>query len=247
MSTDSPQGPSRLIPTRLPLDPAECQARFREVFGKMPAPTADMDPRSAEDAEERRRQAIATLQGTIPNLYTWARFKDPKLAERVGEAAKWALDNAVWRQPRLIFMGVSRAGKTSLAVACLRRWVRESGRAAGFFHAFQLGTARIQHPAGRGEAELVAQAMKFPLALVDDMGSERDSTGNALPDVIFARNADDLPLWVTTGLTRRQLGVRYGTGIVGRLFERSMVIPVSGRGVGDDDLNDRPPLGCRPR
>jgi hypothetical protein len=247
MSPDAPQGPTRPIPARLLGDPTERQARLREIVGDMAAPTADMDPRSAEDADERRRRAMDTLQDTIPNLYTWARFKDPKLVERVGDAAEWASANAVWRRPRLIFMGVSRAGKTSLAVACLRRWVRESGRAAGFFHAFQLGTARIQHPAGRGEAELVAQAMKFPLALLDDVGSERDSAGNALPDVIFARNADDLPLWVTTGLTRRQLGVRYGTGIVGRLFERSMVIPVSHRGVGDGDSNDRPPLGGRPR
>jgi hypothetical protein len=55
---------------------------------------------------------------------------------------------------------------------------------------------------------------------------ERDSAGNAVPDVIFARHANDLPLWVTTGLTRPQLVTRYGTGIVGRLFERAMVIQV---------------------
>jgi hypothetical protein len=226
MGPDAPQGPTRPIPARLLGDPVEREARLREIVADMPAPTADMDPRSDEDAEERRRQAIDTLDATIPELYQWARFKHPKLAVRVGDAAKWALDNTVWRQPRLIFMGPSRAGKTSLAVACLRRWVQGSRRAAGFFHAFQLGTARIQHPAGRGEADLIAQAMKFPLALLDDVGSERDSVGNGLPDVIFARHAEDMPLWITTGLTRRQLGLRYGAGIVGRLFERSMVIPV---------------------
>jgi DNA replication protein DnaC len=216
-----------LIPARLPLDPAEARRRFREVFGEMLAPTADMDPRSAEDDRHRRRQAIETLEETIPNLYKWARFKAPELAQRVaGDAVKRGVAHAIWRQPRLVFMGLSRAGKTSLAVACLRRWVRESGRAAGFFHAFELGTARIQHPAGHGEAELVAHAKTFPLALVDDLGSERDSQGNAVPDVILARNAEDRPLWVTTGLTREQIGVRYGTGILARLFERAMVIPV---------------------
>jgi ATP-dependent exoDNAse (exonuclease V) beta subunit len=92
--------------------------------------------------------------------------------------------------------------------------------------------ARIQHPAGHGEPDVVDDAMKFPLALIDDLGSERDTAANAVPDVIFARHAEDLPLWVTTGLTRAQLRGRYGAGIVGRLFERATVIPVGGNGAG---------------
>jgi hypothetical protein len=86
--------------------------------------------------------------------------------------------------------------------------------------------ARIQHLAGHGEPEIVESAMKVPLALLDDVGSERDTSGNALPDVIFERHAEDRPLWVTTGLTRPQLITRYGAGIVGRLFERSVVLQV---------------------
>ena len=53
-----------------------------------------------------------------------------------------------------------------------------------------------------------AYALKLPLVLLDDMGNERDTTANALPDVIFARHADDRPLWVTTGLSRPQLEAR---------------------------------------
>ena len=66
------------------------------------------------------------------------------------------------------------------------------------------------------------------MVLVDDLGSEREMSGSAVPDVIFTRHAEDRPLWVTTGLTRDQLVVRYGTGIVRRLFERSKVINLRG-------------------
>jgi DNA replication protein DnaC len=227
------EGPTRLIPGRLPMDPEEAKARFRQMFGEMPAPTADMDVRSAEDLADRHRDALAALERTIPPVYRWASFESKDLAPRVGEkAVRDALASAVWRQPRLIFMGLARTGKTSLAVACLRRRVRDAGRAAGFVHAYKLGVARIQHVAGHGEPEVVDDAMKLPLALVDDLGSERDLVSNAVPDVIFARHAEDLPLWVTTGLTRAQLRDRYGAGMVGRLFERAMVIFVGGKGEG---------------
>ncbi len=81
--------------------------------------------------------------------------------------------------------------------------------------------------------------MKYPLVLVDDVGSERDMAGNAVPDVIFVRHAEDRALWVTTGLTRAQLATRYGPGIVRRLLERARVIQVAAQGRArrsNDDL-----------
>jgi DNA replication protein DnaC len=128
----------------------------------------------------------------------------------------------------VLLYGAASAGKTSLAVACVRRWVAEYARPAGFFHAYALGVARIQHPAGHGEPEIVHRAMHAPMVLVDDLGSEREMSGSAVPDVMFTRHAEDRPLWVTTGLTRDQLVVRYGTGIVRRLFERAKVINLGG-------------------
>jgi hypothetical protein len=223
-------GPSRAIP-RLAADPEEAAKRFRDIFGDMPAPTADMDPKGAEPDEpdrDRRRDALAALERTVPPVYRWARFGVAELAARTGGLAARAEARRIWRHPRLIFTGPSRAGKTSLAVACLRRWAADSGRAAGFFHAYRLGVARIQHQAGHGEPEIVESAMKLPMALLDDVGSERDTAANALPDVVFERHAEDRPLWVTTGLSKEQLVARYGEGIVGRLFERSSVIRMGG-------------------
>jgi hypothetical protein len=222
----TPKGPSRAIP-RLAAAPEEATKWFRDTFGNMPAPTADMDPKDASDHEpdrDRRRDALAALERTVPPVYRWARFGVPELAARTGGASDRALAKRIWRHPRLILMGPARVGKTSLAVACLRRWAADSGKAAGFFHAYRLGVARIQHQAGHGEPEIVDSAMKLPMVLLDDVGSERDTAANALPDVIFERHAEDRPLWVTTGLSKDQLVVRYGEGIVGRLFERASVI-----------------------
>jgi DNA replication protein DnaC len=194
----------------------------------MPAPTADMDPKVDETPRERRREALAALERSVPQAYKWASFDAPELAARVGRAAGKALDKAIWRQAKLVFTGAASAGKTSLAVACLRRWAAESGRPAAFFHAYALGVARIQHAAGHGEPEIVGHAMKSPLTLVDDLGSEREMSGSAVPDVIFIRHAEDRPLWVTTGMTRAQLVARYGAGIVRRLLERATVIQLGG-------------------
>jgi DNA replication protein DnaC len=221
-------GPEPILSDRPPSDPAEVKAWFRATFGEMPAPTADMDAETDDAPRERRREALASFERTLPKAYQWAKFSAGALGQRVGGAATTALADKTWRKPKVVFMGAAGAGKTSLAVACLRRWVAENGRAAGFFHAYALGVARLQHAAGRGEPEIVERAMKWPMVLVDDLGSERAMSGCAVPDVIFLRHAEQLPLWVTTGMTRAQLVTRYGEGIVRRLFERAFVVEWDG-------------------
>jgi hypothetical protein len=225
-----PDGSS--LPEGIPwTDAAAVRERFRAVFGEMPAPTADMDVEPDDVPRKRRREVLATLGRTLPKAYQWARFDAPELGTRVGDAATRALADGTWREPKVVFVGGAGAGKTSLAVACLRRWVAESVRAGGFFHAYALGVARIQHAAGHGEPEIVHQAMHWPMVLIDDLGSERVMAGSAVPDVIFLRHAEQRPLWVTTGMTRPQLVTRYGEGIVRRLFERAVVVQMDGRGV----------------
>jgi HAMP domain-containing protein len=173
---------------------------------------------------QRRNDALGVLNRTIPQAFQWARFSAPELALRAGPAAASGYREALWRTPRLVFVGPAGSGKTSLAVACLRRWVFENARAAAFFHACELGMARIQHPAGRGEPELVDRAVKWPLVLLDDLGSERGIAGCAVPDVIQLRHAAERPLWVTTGLSRTAVVARYGAGIARRVFEGATVI-----------------------
>jgi hypothetical protein len=199
---------------------------FRRTFGPMPAPTADTDAPEDGARSERRKEALSALERTIPPAYRWASFSTPQLPARVPASAIGAGQSS-WREPRICVMGICRAGKTSLAVAMLRQWVAWSERAASFLHAYRLGVARIQHPAGHGEPEIVELAMRAPLVLLDDLGSERDHALSAVPDVIFERHAENRPTWVTTGLTRDQLVKRYGPGVVARIFERAKVIRLS--------------------
>jgi hypothetical protein len=199
---------------------------FRRTFGSMPAPTADMDAAENGACRERRKEALAALERTLPPAYRWASFSAPELPARVPPPSIGVAQSS-WREPRLCVMGICRAGKTSLAVAMLRQWATWSERAAAFLHAHRLGVARIQHPAGHGEPEIVELAMRAPLVLLDDLGSERDHALSAVPDVIFERHAENRPTWVTTGLTRDQLVKRYGPGVVARIFERAKVIRLS--------------------
>jgi len=202
---------------------------FRRTFGPMPPPTPEMDDPDDGAHRRGRNEALAALERTIPPVYRWSRFSAPELRERVPVAAI-ALGQSSCREPRICVMGICRAGKTSLAVAMLRQWVVSSGRCGAFLHAYKLGVARIQHPAGHGEPEMVELAIRAPLVLLDDLGSERDHAMNAVPDVIFERHAENRPTWITTGLTRDQLVKRYGPGVVARIFERAKVIRIAAKG-----------------
>jgi DNA replication protein DnaC len=93
-----------------------------------------------------------------------------------------------------------------------------------FVHATRLGVARIQHPAGHGEADEVREAVTAPLVLLDDLGAERDTANNAVGDVITERHAEGRSTWVTTGLSQGEIVKRYGGGIARRLFEGAAVI-----------------------
>ena len=228
MSPRSPHdGPRRLIQRPATMSPEDAQAWFRAVLGPITLPTPAADAPADDPQRERRRDAVQSLVRALPAAYRGARFGSPELAARVGAAAAQGLADTIWRCPRLVFMGNAGAGKTTLAVACLRRWSAEAGRAGSFFHAYGLGIARIQHAAGNGEPEIVDRAMKCPLALLDDLGAESTTATSAVPDVILVRHAEERPLWVTTGLTRAQIAQRYGAGIVRRIFERARVIELT--------------------
>jgi len=102
-----------------------------------------------------------------------------------------------------------------MAVACLRM----VGRRGVYIPAWRLGTARIQHPAGHGEAEIVELAMTSRVALIDDLGSEAQTATSAVADVIYERHDEDLTTWITTGLSYEDLGARYGAGFLRRIVD----------------------------
>jgi DNA replication protein DnaC len=221
---DDHEGSKRLLADEGPRPGESIPDWFRRVFGEMPAPTSDMDADEHAEFRERRHEALMSLARSIPPVYRWASFVAPELAERVATPGAIAHARRICLSPRVCLMGASRVGKTSLAVAMLRRWVSEHVRPAEFIAVHRLGFARIQHAAGHGEPEIVERAMRAPLALLDDVGSERDTGTNPVPDIVFERHAAQRPTWVTTGLTREQLVARYGTGTVSRLFDQTKVL-----------------------
>jgi DNA replication protein DnaC len=224
--TDPSGEPRRLLGSAGPQPSESSEDWFRREIGPIPPPAPGADEPADASGNEQRRAALSALEKTIPNSYRWARFSAPELRQRVPASALAAAVAYAWQHDRVCLMGASRAGKTSLAVAMLRCWVSRANRPAAFVHAYRLGVARILHPAGHGEPELVESAMRAPLVLIDDLGGERDHAHSALPDVLVERHAENRPTWVTTGLTREQLVKRYGQGIVARVFERATMIHV---------------------
>lgn len=161
---------------------------------------------------------------TVPLAHRWA---DPraKLWERGGGPRRVFSEAQVEelsRTPRILFWGPTRAGKTTLAVACLRRWARR-GRPGLFLSAAELGLARRQHPLGKGEAPAVLAAKRAPLLLIDDLGLDVDDPLSAVGEVIHYRQSNRRPTWVTTGLAMSDLILKYGAHIEGRLLDARVV------------------------
>lgn len=190
----------------------------------------------AEEFAAKRAASGEALERTIPPAFRWARLDAPELTSRVDPPAAIAAARGVVREPCLLFRGPSGAGKTSLAVALLRERVRATGEPALMSLAFQLSVARIQHRAGEGEAPPVAAAMRAPMLLLDDIGQEQNTAVNPIADIVQHRWAHELPTWVTTGLSREELGARYGGGVARRLFERARILRLGPR---DDERAHR--------
>jgi DNA replication protein DnaC len=184
------------------------------------------DEERAHDAE-RRADLRRRFEASVPASYRWARLGDPAMLVRA-PLPEGVSPMASVHAERLVIAGSPGTGKTSLAVAMLRERFASTGRLALFVHCHRLGTARIQHKAGDGEAGSVEEAMKAPLILLDDLGAEHGGVNSALLDVVRERHAEGLPTWVTTGLTREEIAERYDGGIVRRILDRAHVIRMGG-------------------
>jgi IstB-like ATP binding protein len=179
--------------------------------------------------KENALKAVRAFEQTIPPRYAWASLDAPELAQRVVPETAIAWGQRHLHEPWLTFQGGSGVGKTSLAVALLHERVRSTGIGAIVILAFRLANARIQHRAGDGEPLIVERAMRAPVLLLDDVGQELATPANPVADIIQERDAEELPTWITTGLTREEIGQRYGGGVARRLFDRARAVPLGKR------------------
>lgn len=184
----------------------------------------------ASQAERAAEDQRADDRLGIPARYQWARVNAPELATRsrpVGRAGEPVrVSDAVamvrgWGGTAIAFVGPSGAGKTSLAIACIRDLP-----GAMVVHASQLERARIEHRAGEGEARLVERALRARVLLVDDLGQDKTTQTSAIESVVNARHDAERPTWYTTGLTVPQIEARYGAGVRRRLTERGTALVV---------------------
>lgn len=192
-------------------------------------PCWDCDRAAMAKADAARERALSA--STIPRRFDWADLESALMVDRVklrrpnGDRAVQQREfvevgERVLAAQRVVFVGPAGSGKSSLACACLRRRIPH-----GFWlSALRLGTARIQHSAGDGESALVERSMAAPLLLLDEVGGETKTATNAVRDVLFARHDADLPTWITTGFTSKQLAETYGDGALRRIIEEAYVV-----------------------
>lgn len=198
-------------------EPAWLTCPCGELTSRVPCWACQVAIDHRAEHEEARSHSVAS----IPKRYGWANLAAPELVARVKSRDPVAdVCRRVLAASRVIFAGPSGAGKTSLAIACLR----ERAPHGLFVSALRLGTVRIQSAAGKGEAVLVEQAIAAPLLLIDEVGGEAKTATNAVRDVIFARHDADLPTWITTGMKGAQLAELYGDGCLRRLTEGAYVV-----------------------
>jgi hypothetical protein len=200
---------------------ADCTERF--VSSRPPAP-----PPGDQDAGPAHPPDPPRVNATIPRSFRWATLGAPELRRRVAREGAIAEAQAALGAPGLVLEGPSGSGKTSLACALLRGWeARHPRRRAVFVPAWKLGVARAQHGLGQGEAPEVEQAFTAGLCVIDDLGSERHTAMNAVPDVIYARALEGRVTWVTTWMTPEAVTQRYGDGIARRLFEAGRAVVIA--------------------
>lgn len=194
---------------------ADLQARLGGPVGDVP-----------DQPEPTTGPTLLAWERSIPKSYRWACHEAPELRARVRSLDPGSTVRNIVDADNVVILGPAGAGKTSLGVAALQLLGRRESR---FVHAYRLGTARIQHSAGSGESALVDMAMTMPLVLLDDVGNERQTATNAVPDVIFERHAAGLATWYTTAFEPEDIARKYGDGVARRMFERALIVRLGAR------------------
>lgn len=187
----------------------------------------------AKHARARAKPTWEAVRERIPARFRWATFGAGELSERVArpDAVREARDAA---GRSVLLTGPSRSGKTSLAAAILVELLELGAhpkakqtdvlRALGlrWTSALQLCAAKQQHAYGTGPAAELEIAIGSSVLVIDDLGQEIDPS--ACSEVIFTRHDAKRPTVVTTGLSRVELGTKYGAGIMERLCECAVII-----------------------
>jgi hypothetical protein len=197
------------------------------------------------DCQRRRdvaRDASEETLGEIPENFRPCRFGTDKLIECArGRSILVAQAEAAVGAIRVLLLGHSGTGKTSLVCAMARRWSELNGRPAVFRLATDLATARGRAKFGQ-ESDEISEARTAPLLVLDDLGTDDfKMPSSPVTDVVFHRHQHMLPTWITSWMgsgthmasivdvaeAQRLMIEKYGAGFARRVFEGARIIDCS--------------------
>jgi hypothetical protein len=218
-------------------EPAKAEAALRDTVGPEPTwrvcaicgeTTSGVECFDCSGARLERNAAIAETRGSIPPAFRWAALDVPELLARVALSAS-AFDDARARmdEARVVALGRSGSGKTSLLVAMMRARAARRAERGLFVSAVELGSARQRARLGAEAPEVVA-ALGAQLLLLDDLGTDRDLPSSPIVEVVWGRHAAARPTWVTTWLDEPAMAARYGDGLARRVFEGASIVRCGG-------------------
>ena len=180
---------------------------------------------------EIAKDSIPILEHMLPAFTRGVRFGGSAIEQRVSRhaAIEEARVAAVNKEPKVVFVGTSGKGKTSLVAAAVRKrlegvWVQRSVFA--FVGCREIALARQRYPLGDGEPPIVEEALDAMLLVLDDLGQDPypAPTTSPIVDIVLERYERMRATWVTTFLTRAEMGRRYGDGFTRRILEDAIII-----------------------
>lgn len=194
-----------------------------------------------------------TALRSVPLTFRWARFDMPELVDRVRPCRRLTLQIGPGAPPpkagpvvhlparqetprlldadRLVFLGPTGCGKTSLTAALFHKLVdlasdpdvpqrvADRARLARFMHAYELSSDNVKR-AKVNPRPTLEEGRGASVLVVDDLGKDGDPFKSKVDEVLHARHACGLPTWITTGLDPAELFARYPS-LARRLVERA--------------------------
>lgn len=186
-----------------------------------------------------RLEAFVALPGTP--AFPFARLNNAEFIDKVkgrkllAAAKRYTLDRS------LVFSGPTGCGKSTLALAMLRRIATEALelalqakvgspptpllktlRGLVWTDGFAIAKARKQTALGIGEAPLIARALQAPVLVLDEVGFEPLS--EVIFEIVDERYREGLITIMTTGQKPAAFAARYGDACWRRFAELGAVI-----------------------